>query len=206
MPGYKFDPARPTSRRWSATHGAERQMLSFPLNSSTTVLNYNKGLFKKAGLTPTSRPRPGLSWCRPPAKLKARAWPARSPPAGGLDAAGELLHRHNTLFATQGNGFWRHQRAPDLQQPLHVRHIENLANMARGGPVPVPRPRQPRRRAVLLASARWPRPVVDLREHQEERQVRVRHRPALFTPDVPGTPQNTVIGGASPWVMSASGA
>jgi len=34
-------------------------MLSFPFNSSTPILYYNKDEFQKAGLDPTPRPRPG---------------------------------------------------------------------------------------------------------------------------------------------------
>jgi sn-glycerol 3-phosphate transport system substrate-binding protein len=37
---------------------------------------------------------------------------------------------------------------------------------------------------------------------KKQRQVRGRHQHAALLPDVPGAPQNTVIGGASLWVMS----
>ena len=38
---------------------ADGKLVSMPFNSSTVVFYYNKDAFKKAGLTPTSRPRPG---------------------------------------------------------------------------------------------------------------------------------------------------
>jgi sn-glycerol 3-phosphate transport system substrate-binding protein len=110
------------------------QMLSFPFNSSTTVFHYNKDAFKAAGLTP-----------RQAAHHLARSGAGRRQAQGQrpqvpvhhqlaeLDPAGELLGLAQREFATKNNGFGRHGHAPGVQQPLHVRHIENLANMAKQG-------------------------------------------------------------------------
>jgi hypothetical protein len=50
-----------------------------------------------------------------------------------LDAAGELLAWHNVEFATKRNGFGGLDARLAFNTPLHVRHIENLANMAKQG-------------------------------------------------------------------------
>ena len=47
------------------------QMLSFPLNSSTTVLNYNKDAFRKAGLDPDFFPKTWPDLVGAARKLKA---------------------------------------------------------------------------------------------------------------------------------------
>ena len=87
--GYKFDskayiPA--VVGYYTAPNG---QMLSFPLNSSTTVLNYNKDLFKKAGLDPNKPPTTWPELTLAAAKLKASACCARSrsSPAGSSPAS-----------------------------------------------------------------------------------------------------------------------
>ena len=40
---------------------------------------------------------------------------------------------HNVLFATKDNGFGGLDARLVVNSPLHVRHIENLANMAKQG-------------------------------------------------------------------------
>src|SRR3546814_7600708 len=55
--GYKFDPAtyiQSVTGYYTTTDG---QMLSFPFNSSTPVMYYNKDAFKKAGLDPENPPK-----------------------------------------------------------------------------------------------------------------------------------------------------
>ena len=54
--GYKFDPKAYIPAVVGFYTAPNGQMLSFPFNSSTTVLNYNKDLFKKAGLDPNKAP------------------------------------------------------------------------------------------------------------------------------------------------------
>ena len=54
--GVKFDPKAYIPAVVGYYTAPNGQMLSFPFNSSTTVLNYNKDLFKKAGLDPNTPP------------------------------------------------------------------------------------------------------------------------------------------------------
>ena len=82
--GYKFDPKAYIPAVVGYYTAPNGQMLSFPFNSSTTVLNYNKDVFRKA---PASIPsKPPTTWPElvlAAAKLKASgATSARSPPAG----------------------------------------------------------------------------------------------------------------------------
>ena len=69
--GYKFDPSvyiPAVAGYYTAPNG---QMLSFPLNSSTTVFYYNKDAFKAAGLDTEKPPSTWPEVALAAAKLKA---------------------------------------------------------------------------------------------------------------------------------------
>ncbi|MFN8869065.1 MAG: extracellular solute-binding protein, partial [Pseudomonadota bacterium] len=69
--GIKFDPSvyvPAVAGYYTAPNG---QMLSFPFNSSTTVLHYNKDAFKAAGLDPNTPPKTWPEVARAAATLKA---------------------------------------------------------------------------------------------------------------------------------------
>ena len=69
--GYKFDPKAYISAVVGYYTAPNGQMLSFPLNSSTTVLNYNKDAFRKVGLDPNKPPATWPELVAAAAKLKA---------------------------------------------------------------------------------------------------------------------------------------
>ncbi|MFZ4758903.1 MAG: extracellular solute-binding protein, partial [Burkholderiaceae bacterium] len=132
--GYKFDPAAyvpAVSGYYTAPNG---QMLSFPFNSSTTVFHYNKDAFKAAGLDPESPPRTWPEVARAAAVLKASGH--KCPLTSSWISWTQLESFsawHNVEFATKNNGFGGLDTRLNFSTPLHVRHIENLANMAQQG-------------------------------------------------------------------------
>ena len=69
--GYKFDPKAYIPAVMGYYTAPSGQMLSFPLNSSTTIFNYNKDLFRKAGLDPNKPPATWPELVSAAAKLKA---------------------------------------------------------------------------------------------------------------------------------------
>jgi sn-glycerol 3-phosphate transport system substrate-binding protein len=69
--GQKFDPNAYISAVVGYYTAPNGQMLSFPFNSSTTVLNYNKDAFKAAGLDPSKRSGTWPEVALAAAKLKA---------------------------------------------------------------------------------------------------------------------------------------
>jgi sn-glycerol 3-phosphate transport system substrate-binding protein len=110
------------------------QMLSFPFNSSTTVLHYNKDAFKAAGLDPNSPPKTWPEVALAAAKLKASGHKCPFTTAWQSWTQLESFSAwHNVEFATQRNGFNGLNTRLAITTPLHVRHIENLANMAQQG-------------------------------------------------------------------------
>jgi sn-glycerol 3-phosphate transport system substrate-binding protein len=81
--GFKFDPTSYVSAVAGYYTAPNGQMLSYPLNSSTTIFYYNKDAFKKAGLDANKPPKtwPEVS-LKPPPSSRPAATAARSPPAG----------------------------------------------------------------------------------------------------------------------------
>ena len=110
---------------------------------------------------------------------------------------------HNTLFATQNNGFGGTGARLVFNSPLHVRHMENLANMAKQG-LFVYKGRD------NAADATFPSGECAMMTGSSGLQGAIKRNAKFaaglstlpYYPDVPGAPQNTVIGGASLWVMS----
>src|SRR5215216_6307808 len=132
--GEKFDPSvyvPAVAGYYTAPNG---QMLSFPFNSSTTVFYYNKDAFKAAGLDPEKAPTTWPEVIAAADKLKASGH--RCPFTTSWMSWTQLESFsawHNTLYATQNNGFGGTDTRLAFNTPLHVRHIENLANMAKNG-------------------------------------------------------------------------
>jgi sn-glycerol 3-phosphate transport system substrate-binding protein len=180
------------------------QMLSFPFNSSTTVFYYNKDAFKAAGLDPNKAAqdlaRSGAG--RRQAQGQRPQVPVHHQLAE-LDAARELLAPGTTSSsppsATASAAWTRGWRSTT---PLHVRHIENLANMAQQGLFVYKGRANAADATFQSANARCTPARRRLRRHQAQRQVRAGISTLPYYPDVPGAPQNTVIGGASLWVMA----
>jgi len=202
--GYKFDakayiPA--VVGYYTAPNG---QMLSFPLNSSTTVFNYNKDLFKKAGLDPNQPPKTWPEVALAAAKLKASGVSCPFTTSWqGWTQLESFSTWHNTEFATKGNGFGGTSSRLNFNSPLHVRHIENLANMAkqglfvyRGRGNSGDAPFYSGECAMATASSSTYASI------KKNAKFDFGIAPLPYYPDVAGAPQNTVIGGASLWVMS----
>ena len=180
------------------------QMLSFPLNSSTTVFNYNKDLFKKAGLDPNQPPKTWPEVVLAAAKLKASGVSCPFTTSWqGWTQLESFSTWHNTEFATKGNDFGGTSARLNFNSPLHVRHIENLANMAkqglfvyRGRGNAADAPFYSGECAMATASSSTYASI------KKNAKFDFGIAPLPYYPDVAGAPQNTVIGGASLWVMA----
>ena len=132
--GYKFDPKAfipAVAGYYTAPNG---EMLSFPFNSSTTVFYINKDAFKAAGLDPDKPPKTWPEVTLAAAKLKASGnkCPLTTSWQGWTQLE-SFSTWHNTLLATKDNGMSGTDARLVLNSPLHVRHIENLGNMAKQG-------------------------------------------------------------------------
>lgn len=202
--GAKFDQKAYISAVAGYYTAPSGQMLSFPFNSSTTIFYYNKDAFKAAGLDPDKAPTTWPEVVAAAAKLKASGH--RCPFTTSWISWTQLESFsawHNTLFATQNNGFGGTGARLAFNSPLHVRHFENLANMAKQGLFVykgrgnVPDATFPAGECAMFtgSSGLYARVAKDAKFAYGISTL-------PYYPDVQGAPQNTVIGGASLWVMS----
>jgi len=204
MGGGKFDSKAYISAVAGYYTAPSGQMLSFPLNSSTTVFYYNKDAFKAAGLDPEKAPKTWPEVVLAAAQLKASGHKCPFTTSWISWTQLESFSTwHNVLFATQNNGFGGPSARLAFNSPLHLRHFENLANMAKQG--------------LFVYKGRDNKPDVAFPSGECAMQTgssgmysRVSKEAKFaygistlpYYPDVEGAPQNTIIGGASLWVMN----
>ncbi|MCZ2407737.1 MAG: sn-glycerol-3-phosphate ABC transporter substrate-binding protein UgpB [Burkholderiales bacterium] len=202
--GVKFDPGAyvpAVAGYYTAPNG---QMLSFPFNSSTPVFHYNKDAFKAAGLDPNKPPTTWPEVASAAAKLKATGHKCPFTTSWISWTQLESFSAwHNVLFATKNNGFGGLDTRLAFNTPLHLRHIENLANMSKQG-LFVYKGRGNAADATFVsgecAMATGSSALYGNVKRNGKFDYGIGTLP--YYPDVPGAPQNTVIGGASLWVMS----
>ena len=202
--GYKFDTSAyipAVAGYYTAPNG---QMLSYPFNSSTTVFYINKDAFKAAGLDtnkpPTTWPEVALA----AAKLKASGHKCPFTTAWqGWTQLESFSTWHNTELATKSNGLKGTDARLVANSPLHVRHIDNLSNMAKQGLfVYKGRANVPEASFVSGECAMITTSSGFYGNVAKNAKFGYALATLPYYPDVPGAPQNTVIGGASLWVMA----
>lgn len=202
--GYRFDPdsyVPAVAGYYTAPSG---QMMSFPFNSSTTVFWVNLDAFKAAGLPTNKLPQTWPEVTQAAQKLKASGHKCPLTTAWqGWTQLESFSTWHNVELATQGNGMKGLNARLVLNSPLHVRHIDNLANMAQQGLFVY-------KGRGSAAGAPFESGECAMSINSSAAYAGIKKN-AKFTfavgtlpyyPDVPGAPQNTVIGGASLWAMS----
>ena len=202
--GEKFDPNAylPTITGYYSTTKGE--MLSFPFNSSSTVMWINRDAFKKANLNPDAPPKTWPEVFEAAKKLKA----AGSATCGVSNAWVTWVHVeqfsawHNLPLATNSNGMGGFDTVLTFNSPTHVKHLETLVELQKdktydysgrtntgegrftSGECP-----------IFLTSSGFFGNV------KANAKFDWANAPMPYYPDVTGAPQNSIIGGASLWVM-----
>ncbi|MBK6982319.1 MAG: sn-glycerol-3-phosphate ABC transporter substrate-binding protein UgpB [Betaproteobacteria bacterium] len=198
-----FDPKAyigPVSGYYSDSQG---NMLSFPFNSSTVVFYINKDAYKKAGLDTEKAPKTWKEFLAAAEKLKAAGqqcvytsgWPSWM-------HIENFSAWHNVPIGTKENGMAGIDTAFQVNSPLHVRHVAMLGDMAKKGLLTYAGRRN-------QAEAKFASGECAMLTSSTGAQANIR-RTAKFDwsvnmipyhDDVKGAPQNSIIGGASLWVM-----
>jgi sn-glycerol 3-phosphate transport system substrate-binding protein len=181
----------------------EGRMLSMPFNSSTPVLYYNKEAFKKAGLADQA-PRTWPDFVADAKKLKASG--STCPFTTSWQSWVQLENFsawHNVPIANNGDGFDGLATKLLLNGPLQVRHISNMQKwhneglFVYGGRADVPAGMfYSGKCAMLFTSSGAYGNIVK----NSKFKFGVGELP--YYPDVKGAPQNSIIGGATLWVMA----
>jgi sn-glycerol 3-phosphate transport system substrate-binding protein len=180
------------------------RMLSYPFNSSTVVFYVNKDAFKKAGLDPEKAPRTWKEFNAAAEKLKASGqqcvyttgWPAWM-------HIENFSAWHDVPIGTKQNGMAGTDTEFRINSPLHVRHVSMLGEMAKNGLFTYSGRRNE-------AEARFASGECAMMTSSTGAQGTIRRTAKFgwsvnFIPyhdDVKGAPQNSIIGGASLWVMA----
>jgi len=202
--GVPFDPQvyiAPVKGYYSFADG---RMASMPFNSSTAVLWYNKDIFRRLGFDPTQPPK---TW--PELRDVARKIASSGAAKIGFSCTWlswtqfeQFAAIHDLPFATKTNGFEGMDAELLLDHPLFLRHVQTLIDMKKegsftyGGRDSAPGPLFLSQEAALLmeSSALLPRAV---REAQFDWGIT--YMP--YYDDFIAEPKNSIIGGASLWVM-----
>jgi sn-glycerol 3-phosphate transport system substrate-binding protein len=202
--GEPFDPSSylPAVTGYYST--PDGKMLSFPFNSSTPVVYWNKDEFKKAGLDPDKPPTTWPETFEAAKKLRAAGVPCGFTSAWVSWVQIENFSAwHNLPIASKDNGLAGPDAVLEFNNPTVVRHIANLADAEKdksfdyGGRTTEPEPKfissdcgmiqdSSAAYGMFRSSAKFDWGVTEL----------------PYYPDVAGAPQNSIIGGASLWVMA----
>ena len=201
--GETFDPKSylPAIAGYYST--AKGEMLSFPFNSSSMVMWLNKDQLKKGGVDEASlKTWPGVF----EAAKKLRA--SVSPTCGFSTAwttwahIEQLAAWHNVPLGTKANGLDGFDTELNFNGPLHVKHLTTLVELQKdksfdyagrtntgegrftSGECPI----------FLTSSAFY----ANVKGNAKFDFAAV---PMPYYPDAAGAPQNSIIGGASLWVM-----
>jgi sn-glycerol 3-phosphate transport system substrate-binding protein len=202
--GEAFDPKAylpAVSGYYSTSKG---ELLSFPFNSSSTVMWINNDAFRKAGLDPAKPPKTWPDLFDSAKKLKA----------AGYDKCGfatawitwvnleQFSVWHNVPLATKANGIDGFDTELKFNSPLHVKHLANLVELQKdktfdysgrtntgegrftAGECP-----------VMITSSGFYGNV------KANAKFEWSNAPMPYYPDAAGAPQNSTLGGASLWVM-----
>jgi sn-glycerol 3-phosphate transport system substrate-binding protein len=181
-------------------------MLSFPFNSSTPILYYNKDEFQKAGLDPNTPPKTWEDLVTDSNKLMSSGAAKCGFTSGWITwiQTENFSAWHNVPIGTEQNGFGGLDAELKLNGPVQVRHWGNLKKWSDagifeyGGPVggnDAP-PKFYSGECAIYMNSSGSRAAVLMNS-----KFNVGFGFLPYYGDVKGAPQNTLIGGATLWVL-----
>ncbi len=201
--GEPFDPAAYLPAVAGYYADMEGNLLSFPFNSSTPILYYNKDQFRFAKLDAEHPPR---------------TWPEVETTAKQLRAAGfacgfttewpswinieNFSAYHNLPMATKTNGLAGLGAELVFDNPVVTRHIAALAEWQKSGIFDYGgRADRAERKFYGSECAMFVGSSATRAEVLANAKFEVGYGMLPYWPDVPGAPQNSIIGGATLWVL-----
>ncbi|WP_438618060.1 sn-glycerol-3-phosphate ABC transporter substrate-binding protein UgpB [Oryzifoliimicrobium ureilyticus] len=133
--GYTFDKAQYLPGIVSYYSTADGTMLSFPYNSSSPILYYNKDIFSKAGLDPNAAPKTWPEIFEAAKKIKASGAASCGLTSTWLTwiQTENLAAWNNVSYGTNANGLGGTDVQLKVNSPLFVQHFQSLADLAKDG-------------------------------------------------------------------------
>jgi len=175
-----------------------------PFNSSTQVLYINKDAFKKAGLDPEKPPATWPELIQMANKIKAAGVPCAFTTGWQSWVQLESFSAwHDVPFATLENGFGGLGTRLEFNGPVQAMHIQNLADMAKNGTfIYAGRKDEPTGKFQAGDCAMETTSSGSYANIKANAKFDLGVAPLPYYPSVKGAPQNTIIGGATLWVMT----
>ncbi|WP_430641789.1 sn-glycerol-3-phosphate ABC transporter substrate-binding protein UgpB [Bradyrhizobium macuxiense] len=178
-------------------------LLSFPFNASTPILYYNKDMFRSAGLDPHVPPKTWADVGVAAKRLRAAgmmcgvttSWPS------WINIENYSAF-HNLPIATKANGFGGLDAQLIFNNPIVVRHIARLADWQTtkifdySGRGQAAEPRFQKGECGIFIGSSGTR--ADIKANSK---FEVGYGMMPYDPDIQGAPQNSIIGGATLWVL-----
>jgi sn-glycerol 3-phosphate transport system substrate-binding protein len=201
--GATFDPQAylPAVSGYYADSGGN--LLSFPFNTSTPILYYNKDQFRLAGLDAETAPR---TW--PEVEAAAKKLIAAGVPCGFTTAWPSWIHvenlsaLHDVAIATKVNGFGGLDTELLISNDIVERHLTTLARWQKakifdyGGRADRADAKFYGSQCGMYVSSSATRPDI-----LANAKFEVGYGLTPYWPDVAAAPQNAMIGGATLWVL-----
>ncbi len=184
-------------------------MLSFPFNSSSAVMWYNKDAFKKAGLNPDAPPKTWPEVFDAARKLKTAGWDKCGFSTAWITWLNveQLGAWHNTPIGTKANGMEGFDTTLQINAPLYVNHLTNLANLQKEGVFSYSgRTNTGEGRFTSGECPIFMTSSAFFGNVRANAKFEWANAPMPYYPEVAGAPQNSIIGGASLWVMGGKSA
>lgn len=187
---------------YSTTDG---KLLSFPFNSSTPVFYWNKDVFKKAGLDPEKPPK---TW--PEVGEMGKKIVSSGAAKCGFSTQWQTWIQlenfgawHNLPFSTKANGFGGLDTEMRINSPAHVKHVQQLADWQKdktfvyGG-------REGKANALFTTGECGmfmgsSGSAGGFNQAMPNTGIGIAMLPHYA--DIAGAPQNSIIGGATLWVL-----
>ncbi len=204
--GVTIDPAQfiPAVRGYYSL--PDGRLASMPFNSSTAVVWYNKDAFEKAGLDPEKPPATWQEMVAACAQLKAKnaieipmmtSWPSWTQ----FEQYGAI---HNLPYATLADGFDGLGAELVFNSSAYVKHLQRLMDMSRqgtfryGGRGDTPQNLFPSGTTAIMFESSGDRGL-----YSGAAKFRWGEAMMPYDPEIIASPNNSIIGGASLWAMTA---
>jgi sn-glycerol 3-phosphate transport system substrate-binding protein len=203
--GQPFDPDAYVASVRGYYSTPDDKLLSMPFNSSTTIMFYNKDAFAKAGLDPE---KPPLTWpdtIEAAKKLKAAgiacpltsAWPTWV----NLENFSAI---HDLPFASKVNGMAGLDTELKFNSPAHVRNIQNLIDMQKAGLYKYGGRDSAGDALFASGECAMIHDSSGLRGRLvKEASFKWGAAPLPYWPDITTAPRNSILGGATFWVLKS---
>ncbi|YBV97370.1 sn-glycerol-3-phosphate ABC transporter substrate-binding protein UgpB [Phyllobacteriaceae bacterium JZ32] len=178
-------------------------MLSFPYNSSSPILYYNKDIFEKAGLDVNNPPKTWPEVWEAAKKIKTSG----AAPCGYTSTWLTWIHLENLAawnnlpYGTNENGLAGLDVELKINAPLYVKHFQEIADLAKDGVFRYGGRTSEAKQiflagecGILTESSGGLGDIVKSGMNYGIGQL-------PYEPEAEGAPQNTIPGGASLWVF-----